>query len=190
MFGTSMRISDSLTHQALNNITVPAPVKAPTASEVLGLPKINKQDWGMYNAFKAGNKPAAPPPPKVEQLPTDFRSKWYALADKVPTLQNQKDMDQVTASNNAGLAQGLGALGFRGNQNSGSMERLAAQAAGAQGAAGLAAGQSRYNDLAKLYSEGLQKIDIPTAQGADMQNALKAGQGKSGLFGLGIGGIL
>jgi hypothetical protein len=111
----------------------------------------------------------------------DFTSKWYDLSDKIAGLQNTKDLGQVGSATNFGVNSGIGALGFRGNNNSGSMERLATQGAMGQAAGGLAAGQSKYNNLAQMYGEGLQKIELPTLQGRDMANALNAGRG-SGLL--------
>lgn len=118
----------------------------------------------------------------------DFRSKWYDLSNQIAGLQNQKDISQATMANNAGLLTGLGALGFRGNQNAGSMERLAGSTAATQGAAGLAAGQSKYNNLAQMYGKGLSEIELPMMQGKDMQNALNSGKSK-GLLGLGFMGL-
>ena len=137
--------------------------------------------WGQHApslASQAAVGSQVVPPaavPESQDLPTDMTSKWYKLSDQVANLQGQKDMSAVTTNMNAGLNQGLSALGFRGNNNAGSMERLGAKSAMGMGKGGAGAAQSRYANLAEMYGQGLQKIELPTLQGKDMATAIRNG---------------
>ncbi len=110
-------------------------------------------------------------------------SRWYDLSNKMANQQSQAELGSLAGKANAQLNTGLSGLGFRGNNNSGSMERLAASSAVGQGLGGQGAGLSRYNKLAELYGTGLGKIEIPTLIGQDQAAAQKNAQNDSNFIG-------
>lgn len=113
----------------------------------------------------------------------EMANKWYGLADQFAGANAMKDQAQIGAKGNYGLNTGLSALGFRGNNNSGSMERLAGANVASQGAAGTALGQSKYNKLAELYGQGMGQIELPTMIGQDQAAAQKNAQNQSNVIG-------
>ena len=113
----------------------------------------------------------------------DLANKWYGLSDQLSNANFSKDQAQVGAQGNYGTNTGLSALGFRGNQNAGSMERLGTGAALGQGSAGAALGQSKYNDLAKMYGQGMSQIEIPTLIGQEQASAQKNASNSSNVLG-------
>lgn len=152
----------SMTNPTVNAFSSPSP--APSTSKTSSL--VAKNPYGMPQSQGA-------PTPPSNALPSDFQSKWYALANKLPGQEAQAQYGQAMGQSNADISGGLSALGFRGNQNAGSMERLAGAGMQARGGIGTNATQSKYNKLAELYGQGLQQIDLPTMQGKDMAAGLK-----------------
>lgn len=113
----------------------------------------------------------------------EMANKWYGLSDQLAGATALNDRAQVGAKGNVGLNSGLSALGFRGNQNAGSMERLGGANVQSQGAAGVGLGQSKYNKLAELYGQGMSQIELPTLIGKDQAAAQKNAANESNFIG-------
>lgn len=120
---------------------------------------------------------------KAPVAPESMTNKWYRLSGDMANAQANEQLGQINTKGNAQLNAGLSGLGFRGNNNYGSMERLAGAGVGSAASSGQAAGLSRYNNLAKMYGEGLSKIEIPTLIGQDQAAAQKNAQNDSNFIG-------
>jgi hypothetical protein len=113
-------------------------------------------------------------------------SKWQALSQNLAGVQRQKAMDASAVGANAGMIGAMSALGERGNNVGGSMERLAGKGVSAYGQGAAMGAQGVNQTLAGNIAGGIQGIDLPMLQGQDLARTQKYASDvnkKSGIMG-------